>query len=99
MKKITTKRKIAIIVYAVAILMQTLFFVPYNTIETRITKQNVPHEYILRSGYDTISNIITASKKEKDYTRRAEVNYKQLVIQLFATTLVGGVVWIVLEEK
>lgn len=99
MKKVTTKRKIAIIVYAVAILVQTLFFVPYNTIETRITKQNVPHEYILRSGYDNISSIITGSTREKNYTQRAAVNYKQLVIQLFVTTLVGGVVWIVLEEK
>lgn len=85
-------KKLFIITYIVFIIVELLFFVPYDKVEIFISKQNVPHTEVIGSGYATMSDItqneaVTDDKKENAVGKR--VNTTQLITNISITTIMA----------
>lgn len=98
MKNKITKSHILIAVYAILIITELLFCVPYNRIEVFRSEQNVPHIEIIGNGYTSILEIRNdvASVEGKEWTATGKrVDRLQLLINITLTTLIAAALYFI----
>lgn len=97
------KTHILIAVYAIIIIAELFFYVPYNKIQIFRTKNNVPHTETIGSGYTSMADIEdnNANFQEKAYTSSEGkiVNTSQLAINVSATTIVAVAIYFLLKKN
>lgn len=83
------KSHILIAIYAVLIIIELFFYVPYHNIQIFKSKQNVPHTEIIGSGYTTMANITNDDayvKKNENTNSGKRVDTSQLFVNVSITT-------------
>ena len=97
------KKYIVIVVYAILIVTELFFYVPYNRIQMFRTQNNVTRTEIIGSGYATIANIEDncANFHDTKYTSSEGkiVNTPQLIINVSITTVLAVALYFVLQKK
>lgn len=102
MKCKNNKIMIVIALYAVILLSELLFFVPYEKIEIFRSEQNVPHITVIGNGYTDIFSISkdNAVLQNKDRTATGKrVNTTQIITNIFATTVIAAAVYFLYTHK
>ena len=93
MKRKITKAIILIAAYALLMIVELFFYVPYERIEVFISKQNVPHTEIIGNGYASLSYIDGYPSKEKTSIEAKRVDVPRLLTSVTATTLVAAAIF------
>ena len=103
------KTHILIAVYAILIIIELFYCVPYDNIQIFRSKQNVPHTAIVGSGYATMTEI----KNDKVYvdTKNShsvsywtseigkQVNTSQLFMNISVTTILAVAIYFIFQKN
>ena len=101
MKQLTLNKavKTSIVLYAVALLIQFLYFLPFNTITTFVSQQNVPHTEVTDFGYDTIFEINNSGHHNGNIYSYKKINYTQVFFQFIITTAIAFAAYMIMKDS
>lgn len=94
-------QKILLIAYTTCIMIQCIW-VPHSIMAVTISSQNVPHYTVVDKVYNFIwynTHSYSTFSKNRVLTRTSSVDYKQLFFQLFVTTFLYIIIYLIKSKR